>query len=94
MTNKQKSEVMELLQVYGDRPEITERNNCDLNWIHVLQICLTELMECARVESLEEDQEANLRKQRRYLSTLKNAAGMWEKQLGQDNRKIRSARRR
>jgi hypothetical protein len=94
MTAQEKSEVMELLQLYGDWPEINERHNCDLDWIHVFQICITELLERARVESLEEDHDASLNAKRRYLRTLKHAAMMWEQQIGKDKRNPRSARRR
>jgi hypothetical protein len=78
LIEKERNEVHAAMQLWGDFPECNPKHCCSLDWLHVLQSNLTDLMEHARREdTLEGEQRA----MRRKLATIIAACVMWDKQL-------------
>lgn len=78
LIEKERNEVHAAMQLWGDFPECNPKHCCSLDWLHVLQTNLTDLMEHARREdTLEGEQRA----MRRKLATIIAACEMWDKQL-------------
>ncbi len=75
-----RSDLHEVLQCYGDMPEVTPAKAIDQDWLHVLAQATADLTEGTRITDPEE-QAYRKRKMRRQLALLVVMAEEWEKHL-------------
>lgn len=78
LVKKERNEVYAAMQLWGDFPECNPKHCCSLDWLHVLQTNLTDLMEHARRE---DEIESCQHSMRRKLATIIAACEMWDKEL-------------
>jgi len=80
LVESQRSTVDEVLQCFGDMPQITRNYSCDMDWLHVLQTHQTDLIEASRMV---EGDYGRIAKMRRKLACIVATCEAWERRLSQ-----------
>lgn len=82
LVNSERNETHAALQLWGEFPECGPKHARDLDWLHVLQSQLTDVMEHARLASDPEHAEREeYRILRRCLAGIVATCEAWDKQL-------------
>lgn len=77
---KQRNRVLELLQLWGDMPDVTMGNAIAEDWLHALMSAVTDVSEETRKLSGEDCEEAR-RILRKRLATVAAVCKAWEKRV-------------
>lgn len=80
LMTKERSGVVERLQLYGDLPSVGPERACDVDWLHVLMASVTEAAERVRVR-VDGHDPLSTKALKRQLAIAAAACEMWADSL-------------